>query len=118
MAERRGAAEATGRVGDLAFHILLALGDGAAHGYAIGKDVAARSGGRLDPATGALYQALKRLVEREWVVEADPPEPSPDARRKYFELTAAGRAAAAREAERLAGLVAAARRKNLYPSRV
>ena len=45
-------------VGNLAFHILLALGDGAAHGYAIGKDVERRSEGRLDPTTGALYQAL------------------------------------------------------------
>ena len=44
---------------DLAFHILIALGDGPAHGYAIGKDVEEQSGGRLDPSTGALYQALK-----------------------------------------------------------
>lgn len=103
-------------IGDLAFHILIALGDGAAHGYAIGKDVERRSGGRLNPATGALYQALKRLVDAGLVAQAQPREPSPDARRKYFELTPAGRAAAAREAERLADLVAAARRKKLYPS--
>ena len=104
-------------VGNLAFHILLALGDGAAHGYAIGKDVERRSEGRLDPTTGALYQALKRLVDRGLVALTEPPEPSPDARRKYFELTPEGRDAAAREAERLADLVAAARRKNLFPSR-
>lgn len=34
---------------DLAFHVLLALGDGPSHGYAIGKDIEDRSGGRLDP---------------------------------------------------------------------
>ena len=48
---------------DLVFHILIALGDGPAHGYAIGKDVATQSGGRLDPSTGTLYQALHRLKE-------------------------------------------------------
>lgn len=103
-------------IGDLAFHILIALGDGPAHGYAIGKDVEQRSGGRLNPATGALYQALKRLVDAGLVAQTEPREPSPDARRRYFELTPAGREAVAREADRLTDLVAAARRKKLYPS--
>ena len=40
---------------DLAFHILIALGNGPAHGYAIGKDVDEQSGGRLDPSTDTLY---------------------------------------------------------------
>ena len=31
--------------------LLLALADGPAHGYAIGKDIEDRTGGRLDPAT-------------------------------------------------------------------
>ena len=44
---------------DLAFHIMLALGNGPSHGYAIGKDVEEQSGGRLDPTTGALYQVLQ-----------------------------------------------------------
>ena len=47
---------------DLTLHVLLALGAGPAHGYAIGKDIEARSGGRLDPTTGALYQVLRRLA--------------------------------------------------------
>ena len=54
---------------ELAFHILLALGDGPSHGYAIGKEVEERSGGRLDPATGALYQACgdwRRNVHQRW----------------------------------------------------
>jgi len=34
---------------DLTFHILIALGNGPAHGYANGKDVKQQSGGRLDP---------------------------------------------------------------------
>jgi DNA-binding PadR family transcriptional regulator len=102
-------------LGELAFQILLALGEGPAHGYAIGKEVQQRSNGRLDPTTGALYQALKRLTDEGLIAPVRrPPEPSPDARRKYFQLTAAGRRAAALEAERLAALVAAAQEKKLY----
>ncbi len=104
-------------LGDLAFHILLALGEGPSHGYAIGKEVQARSAGRLDPTTGALYQALKRLADDGLIAAVKkPPEPSPDARRKYFQLTPAGRRAASQEAERLEALVSAAREKKLYPS--
>jgi DNA-binding PadR family transcriptional regulator len=101
---------------DLAFHILLALGDGPSHGYAIGKDVEGRSGGRLDPTTGALYQALRRLEEEGLIAAAAAPRET-DARRKYFALTAAGRRAAAAEAQRLDGLVRAARKRKLFPQR-
>jgi DNA-binding PadR family transcriptional regulator len=101
---------------DLAFHILLALGEGPAHGYAIGKDVEERSGGRLDPTTGALYQALRRLAEEGLIAAAQAPEDA-DERRKYFALTARGRRAAAHEAQRLESLVRTARRRKLYPQR-
>jgi DNA-binding PadR family transcriptional regulator len=103
-------------IGDLPFHILIALGDGPAHGYAIGKDIEVRTGGRLDPTTGALYQALKRMAEDGLIEPVAQPEPSPDARRKYFALTTAGRGAVAAEAQRLDGLVRAAREKKLYPA--
>ena len=101
---------------DLAFHILLALGDGPAHGYAIGKDIEQRSNGRLDPTTGALYQALHRLLEDGLVATAPGPD-DVDARRKYFALTAEGRRAAAAEAQRLDALVRLARKRKLYPQR-
>jgi DNA-binding PadR family transcriptional regulator len=105
------------QLGLLPFHILLALADGPAHGYAIGRDVQERSGGRLDPTTGALYQSLKRLTVDGLVAPlAVPPEPTTDARRKYFELTSAGRRAVAAEARRLDALVQAAREKKLYPA--
>lgn len=101
-------------LGDLAFHLLLALGDGPSHGYAIGKEIERRSEGRLDPTTGALYQALKRLRDDGLV------EPAPDAagqdddpRRRYFRLTDFGRQVMAAEVERLAALVDAARAKKL-----
>jgi DNA-binding PadR family transcriptional regulator len=101
---------------DLAFHILIALGDGPAHGYAIGKDVEEQSDGRLDPSTGALYQALHRLKEEGLIASAEPPQRS-DERRKYFELTERGRRAAEAEARRLHALVRTARRRKLYPQR-
>lgn len=101
---------------DLAFHILLALGDGPSHGYAIGKDVEEQSAGRLDPTTGALYQALRRLTDEGLVEPTDGPGDA-DERRKYFALTRAGRRAAAAEAQRLDTLVRAARRRKLYPQR-
>ena len=101
---------------DLAFHILIALGNGPSHGYAIGKDVATQSGGRLDPSTGALYQALHRLNEEGLVASADTPGRT-DERRRYFRLTRLGRRAAAAETRRLEGLVRTARKRKLYPER-
>lgn len=103
-------------VSDLAFHILLALGDGPSHGYAIGKDVETRSGGRLDPTTGALYQALRRLADDGLIAPVEAPDDA-DPRRKYFALTREGRRAAAKEAERLDALVRTARQRKLYPQR-
>lgn len=101
---------------DLAFHVLLALGDGPSHGYAIGKDVEERSGGRLDPTTGTLYQVLQRLAEDGLIASARSPAGT-DERRKYFALTAQGRRATAEEAGRLDALVRAARKCGLYPQR-
>jgi DNA-binding PadR family transcriptional regulator len=109
-------AEHAPALSDLAFHILLALGDGPAHGYAIGKDVEERSGGRLDPSTGALYQALRRLTDEGLIAPAERPDDA-DPRRKYFILTGPGRRAAAHEARRLDALVRTARRRKLYPQR-
>jgi DNA-binding PadR family transcriptional regulator len=101
---------------DLVFHVLLALGHGPTHGYAIGKDVEEQSGGRLDPTTGALYQVLRRLADEGLIAPVSSPD-EVDPRRKYFALTKTGRRAAAQEAERLAALVRAARQHKLSPPR-
>lgn len=103
-------------LGNLHFHILLALGDGPAHGYAMGKEIEARSDGTLDPTTGALYQALRRLAEDGLIEPVASPVDGGDGRRKYFALTGRGREAVAGEAARLELLVRAARDKNLYPA--
>jgi len=102
---------------DLSFHILLALGAGASHGYAIGKDIQLRSAGRLNPATGSLYQALRRLQRDSLIEEVDrPPRIAvDDARRQYFQLTPLGRNVFAAEARRLEALLVAAREMRLVP---
>jgi DNA-binding PadR family transcriptional regulator len=101
---------------DLAFHVLLALGEGPSHGYAIGKAVEEQSGGRLDPTTGALYQVLRRLSEDGLISEVDGPK-DVDPRRRYFTLSPYGRKAAAAEAARLDALVRTARKRRLFPQR-
>lgn len=101
---------------DLAFHTLLALGREPAHGYAVGKEIEARTGGRLNPTTGGLYQALKRLREDGLVERAPKLEArASDSRRNYFRLTPLGRRVLAAEARRLEGLVGRVRELDLFP---
>jgi DNA-binding PadR family transcriptional regulator len=97
------------------FHIVLALADGELHGYAIMKDVAARSEGTVRLGPGTLYGTLKRLLEAGLVEEsgerADPDRG--DERRRYYQLTPLGLSVARAEARRLDAMVRAARRKKL-----
>ena len=100
---------------ELTLHVLISLGDGPAHGYAIGKEVEERSGGRLDPTTGSLYQCLKRLSDEGLIRSvAAPKSGGDDARRKYFGLTPAGRDAAAAEIRRLEAIVTVGRKRQLF----
>lgn len=102
---------------ELGLHVLLAIGRGAAHGYAIGKDIEEQSGGRLDPTTGALYQSLKRLHEDGLIEERPAPPNERDTRRRYFALTRAGRAAVSAEVRRLEQIIALAQERRLYSVR-
>ena len=97
------------------FHILLALAYGELHGYAIMKDVTARSEGTVRLGPGTLYGALKRLLKaglvRESGERADPKRG--DERRRYYRLTPLGLSVVRAEARRLDAMVRAARRKQL-----
>jgi DNA-binding PadR family transcriptional regulator len=99
----------------LAFEILLALASGEQHGYAILREVAERSGGRVRPHAGTLYRAIARLEESGWIEELDElvADPEADERRRYYRLTVAGRGAAAAEAKRLEAQLQAARARDL-----
>jgi DNA-binding PadR family transcriptional regulator len=100
------------------FHILLALIDGQRHGYAIIRDVETRTDGAVRLGTGTLYTALARLEALALVDEPArrPPARDDDERRKYYRLTALGRAVIEAETERLEALVRHARRKGVSAS--
>jgi DNA-binding PadR family transcriptional regulator len=91
--------------------ILLALAAGPLHGYGIIRDVEARSDGRIVLQTGALYRMLRRLLDDGFIDERDRPTEaeSDDERRRYYGLTAFGRAVLDAEVARMSGLVRAAR---------
>ena len=97
------------------FYILLAVVDEDRHGYAIMRQVEADSRGTVRIGPGTMYTAIRRLLEYGYLREVESRvDPSlDDARRKYYRVTAAGRAAMTAEAERLAGLVKLARMKHI-----
>jgi len=96
----------------VAFEILLALGEGARHGYDVMIEIERRSGGRISPNPGTLYRALDRLVQEGLLTSA---LRSVDGEsRRVFSLSALGRAVAAAEAARLSDQVLAARSLRLF----
>ena len=84
------------------YYILLSLHT-PQHGYGIMQRAEALSGGRVRLAAGTLYGALNTLCDKGWI-EALPGEGSRG--KKQYQITPAGRAAAAAELARLKELVA------------
>ena len=95
------------------FHVLVALADGDKHGYAILKEVADRTAGKVHLSSGTLYAIIKRLLQGGLIDEIDERPDHDDQRRRYYGLTAFGRQVAAAEAERMEELLTAARAKRL-----
>jgi DNA-binding PadR family transcriptional regulator len=85
--------------------LLLSVNEGERHGYALMQDVEARSGRALRIQTGALYRTLHRMLREGLVTEVDAPAGEVDERRRYYRITARGRAAAATELTRMRSLV-------------
>ena len=95
------------------FQVLVALADGEKHGYAIGKEIFARTDGQVQLRAATLYTVIKRLLEN-GLIEEDAARPDPeldDERRRYYRLSASGRRAAEGEARRLEATVKQARAK-------
>ena len=100
----------------LHFLMLLTLVDRERHAYGIKKDLVSR-GAHRDVGAGTLYRSIAQLIESGLIEESErrPVPELDDERRRYYELTAFGRRVVAAEAQRLEGLVAAARARKLLP---
>jgi DNA-binding PadR family transcriptional regulator len=87
-------------------HIVLALLAGELHGYALMRRVSELSDGAVQMGPGTLYGTLNRLVDDGLIVETtDRSDRDDSERRRYYELTAAGRTTALEELSRLTTLV-------------
>jgi DNA-binding PadR family transcriptional regulator len=93
------------------FHILLSLTDEDRHGYAIILEVSRRTQGELKLSAGTLYRSIQRMVELGLITETRtrPAIELDDERRRYYRITALGRAVAEAEAGRLRDLLKMAR---------
>lgn len=97
------------------FHVMVALGDGDRHGYAIIKDVSERTAGAQQLGAGTLYAILKRLLDDGLIAEVQSADSeTDDQRRRYYRLTPLGRRVARAEVDRLERAVAAARLSRLF----
>jgi DNA-binding PadR family transcriptional regulator len=92
------------------FHILVVLLDGERHGYFIKREIQQRTRGQLKLGSGALYGSISRMLEQGLLEESDarPAEHLDDERRRYYRITALGRACAEAEAKRLQELAGSA----------
>lgn len=99
------------------FFILLSLADGEKHGYAILKDVATLSTGRVQLSTSTLYEALARLLDQGLVTKTTASRNKattnsrPGRPRKYYRLTQTGQHVLDAELTRLQSLVATAQQR-------
>jgi len=94
-------------------HILLALAEGARHGYAIKQDVEERTNGAIRLGPGTLYEAIQRLQDGGLIEEhrsrGDDPVNGQEAQRRYYALTERGWTTLRQEVQQLDGIVERAR---------
>ena len=109
--EIAGRPSGTPQLSRTATHILLAIGPEERHGYAIMTEIARMTDGAVQLGPGGIYTTIKRLLDDGLIEESDErPDPElDDARRRYYRLTAVGRAVASAEVRRLDALVRAVR---------
>jgi DNA-binding PadR family transcriptional regulator len=83
------------------------------------QEVAARTDGAVRLTAATLYRSIQRMLDQKLIVEVSE-RPAPeldDARRRYYRITAFGKAVARAEARRLAQMLALARSKGLAPQK-
>ena len=99
------------------YHVLLALGERALHGYAIMQAFEDKTAGEDTILPGTLYATIARMVDAGLIEEGEPgADGSNDRRRRYYRVTEFGRAVARAESERLARLLRVARAEQLLPT--
>jgi len=96
--------------------LLLAMASGHCHGYAMRKDVARRTEGRVTIWPATLYRGLSGLMDAQ-LVEEDPAAPADndDRERKLYRISPLGKQALAAEMHRLEALVHEARSLDIIP---
>ena len=104
----------------IVFQVLLALSDGPRHGYGVIQEIESRTDGRMKLRTGTFYLLLQRLSTDGLVEPTRPPKSltataarTPGSPRRYYDVTALGRAVLTAEARRLQAAVADARAKRV-----
>lgn len=97
------------------FHVLVALADEPLHGYEMAQRMDEDSEGRVQMMPGNLYAILQRLGDEGLIqpLASSPRGPDDDSRRRYYELTPAGRRVLASEGLRLERLAARLRSRHL-----
>ncbi len=91
--------------------VLLGIGPEERHGYGIMQEVARMTGGATRLGPGSVYTTIARLADDGLIEESvtRPDVEVHDQRRRYYRLTALGRAVAEVEVRRLDAIVRSAR---------
>lgn len=97
------------------FHILLALAEAPQHGLGIADRVEQTTSGTVTLGPGTLYRSLKEMARSGLVREIDAPSHDADPRRKFHQITDAGRAALEAEALRYKRIVDVATERRVLP---
>ena len=84
--------------GSIDLLVLKTLSLASMHGWGIGQRIQQISGGELEVNQGSLYPALQRLEQR-GLIRSDWGTTENNRRARYYEITAAGRAALGDETE-------------------
>ena len=98
-----------------AFFILFALASGAKHGYAIMQEARKLSDNAIQIGPATLYTSIQRLLDADRIREVPGPEGS-DSRRRYYRLTAAGKAVLNSEIARMEALIRKSKAMRLRPA--
>jgi len=87
--------------------ILVCLAEGERHGYALKREIARQTEGRMKLGPGSLYGAIRKLTDDGLIEESSerPDSHLDDERRRYYRLTKEGQAVLEAESARLRALL-------------